>query len=195
MLTPSASFILTVCTGGGSIIDAAKVIILAMANPSVSKEAGLDSIHNIETDSSLKVHWEINPARVPLICVPTTLSAGEYSGFAAATDPRDHIKKLFSHPSSITPTVVILDAALARFSPADIWLSTGVRAMDHCVETLCRITKPDKDADEAAKKGLQLLIRGLLDLKVNPDDNNARLKTLLGACYSMDGSLSSLVCL
>jgi alcohol dehydrogenase class IV len=158
-----------------------------MANPSVTAD-NLDSLKNIMSDASLKVPADMNPATTPLICIPTTLSAGEYSGFAAATDPRDHTKRIFVHPPSITPSVVILDPVLGRMSPAEVWFPSGVRAMDHCIELLCRLTHPDPDVDESAKKGLVLLAKGLLDLKTNADDDKARLNTLLGGCYSMDGN-------
>jgi len=91
------------------------------------------------------------------------------------------------HPASITPSVVILDPVLGRMSPPNVWFTSGVRAMDHCIELLCRVTHPDADVDESAKKGLVLLAKGLLDLKVDPGNNEARLNTLLGGCYSMDG--------
>lgn len=158
-----------------------------MANPSVTAD-NLDSLKTIMSDASMRVPTDMNPATTPLICIPTTLSAGEYSGFAAATDPRDHTKRIFVHPPSITPSVVILDPVLGRMSPAEVWFPSGVRAMDHCIELLCRVTHPDSDVDESAKKGLVLLAKGLLNLKINADDDQARLDTLLGGCYSMDGS-------
>ena len=91
------------------------------------------------------------------------------------------------HPSSITPSVVILDPVLGRMSPSDVWFNSGVRAMDHCIELLCRVTYPDADIDDSAKKGLVLLAKDLLDLKLDPGNDGARLNTLLGGCYSMDG--------
>jgi alcohol dehydrogenase class IV len=93
----------------------------------------------------MKVRTDTNTATTPLICIPTTLSAGEYSSFAAATDPRDHTKRIFVHPASITLSVVILDPGLGRMSPPDVWFTSGVRAMDHCIELLCRVTHPDVD--------------------------------------------------
>ena len=102
------------------------------------------------------------------------------------SDPRDHKKRLLFH-DSITPKVVILDPALGRLSPEDVWISSGIRSMDHCIELLCRVIEPDADVGESAKKGLALLSEGLLKLKKDPDDDEARLATMLGARYSMDG--------
>ena len=61
--------------------------------------------------------------------------------------------------------------------------------VSHCIELLCRIVKMDEDVDEASKKGLALLAGGLIKLKHNPDNVKARLDTLIGGCYSMDGKL------
>ena len=37
----------------------------------------------------------------------------------------------------MTPVSVILDPALSVHTPAWLWLSTGIRAVDHCVEGVC----------------------------------------------------------
>lgn len=128
-----------------------------------------------------------SPVDIPVICVPTTLSGGEYSEVAVGVDPRDGIKKTFKHPS-LVPSVIILDPALALMSPEKVWISSGIRAMDHCIEILCRITSKDDAADETAKEGLRLLARGLLRVKENPRMENCRLETQLGANLAMDGT-------
>lgn len=163
--------------GGGSITDAAKYIVLALANPFVKD---LDSLLALTTGE------QRSPATLPLICIPTTLSAGEYNGGSGWNDPRDHKKRLL-WDSSMTPQVVILDPALGRLSPEDVWISSGIRSVDHSVELLCRIIEPDADVDVSAKKGLTLLPEGLLKLKKDPDDDEARMATMLGARFSMDG--------
>lgn len=75
--------------------------------------------------------------------------------------------------------------------PIDIWMSTGVRSVDHCVELLSRVTDPDETVDEDAKKGVILLSRGLIKLKRNPDDAEERLNTLIGAGLAMEGESDS----
>lgn len=126
------------------------------------------------------------PSTVPIIVIPTTLSAGEYSPYAGCVDPRDMTKYTFIHPS-VCPKVVILDGKLCTSTPIDVWLSTGVRAIDHCAELLSRITDPDLEVDETSKKGIVLLSRGMIKLVRNPDNVDERLNTLLGAGMAMDG--------
>lgn len=179
----NADMLLTL--GGGSITDAAKFIALALANPSV-QSSDLDSLVAITTEDVQKNGEPRQPAALPLVCIPTTLSAGEYVGGGGWTDSRDHKKLILIH-ESMTPKAVILDPVLARLSPEDVWIPSGIRSIDHCIELLCRVIEPDADVDESAKKGLALLAGGLLKLKRDPGDDEARLATMLGARFSMDG--------
>jgi alcohol dehydrogenase class IV len=79
---------------------------------------------------------------------------------------------------------VILDAALTTTTPDKYWLSTGVRAVDHCVETLCSLHS-HREGDEAAEKGLKQLVPGLLASKESKQDLEARHKCQLGVIDAM----------
>lgn len=79
---------------------------------------------------------------------------------------------------------MILDPELATTTPGSVWLSSGVRALDHCVETLCSLLS-NEDADESARLGLKRLIPGLLRCKENPTDIDARLQCFLGGRDAM----------
>src|SRR5690606_11955526 len=70
------------------------------------------------------------------IAVPTTLSAGEFNPLAGCTDPRRKVKEAYVHPL-LVPRAVVLDPAATVHTPDWLWLSTGVRAVDHAVEGLC----------------------------------------------------------
>ena len=123
------------------------------------------------------------PPTIPIISIPTSLSGGEYSDFAGGTHDRTHRKHSFSTPNR-GPALVILDAALSTSTPASIWLSTGIRAVDHCVEALCSLQgKPA--ADETAAKGLALLVPGLLRSKHDGNDVEARHRCQMGAIEAM----------
>ena len=57
--------------------------------------------------------------------------------------------------------LIILDPQLCTLTPPVHWLPSGVRAIDHCVETLCSLqATPTSDADATA--GLKLLVPNLL---------------------------------
>ena len=127
---------------------------------------------------------QIKAPTVPIISVPTSLSAGEYSNFAGGTNDQTNRKHSFQHPVR-GPQLVILDPELAETTPDSIWLSTGVRAVDHCVETLCAIVGTTVATDKLAEKALGMIVPGLLRCKMDHADREARLRCQLGSVDAM----------
>lgn len=130
----------------------------------------------------------VQPPVVPVMCVTTTLSAGEFNPPGGATDDTTHHKQLFWPPNERGPLVLIMDPALTKTTPERVWLSTGLRAMDHCVETICS-SNPKPKGTECSLRGIKSLVPGLLRSKKNPDDLEARLSCQLGAADSMRASV------
>src|SRR5690606_8583984 len=95
------------------------------------------------------------PPVVRQITVPTTLSGGEFSAISGVTDERIKVKEMFRHPR-VMPRAVMLDPAITVHTPAWLWLSTGIRAVDHCVEGICS-GLANGYADAQALHGLSLL--------------------------------------
>ncbi len=78
---------------------------------------------------------------------------------------------------------VILDPAISVHTPEWLFLSTGIRAVDHCVEGICsREAHPYADAQ--ALKGLSMLTLGLARVKQNPRDLEARMDCQIGTWLS-----------
>jgi maleylacetate reductase len=178
---------LIVTVGGGSITDGAKAVQLCLANDIRTPEA-LDAYRPVKgPDGALGPPPCIAPS-VRQISVPTTLSAGEFSAIAGVTDERRKVKELFRHPR-IIPRAVILDPAIIVHTPEWLFLSTGVRAVDHCVEGICS-AEAHPYADAQALRGLSLLSRGLPRVKADPSDVQARLDCQIGSWLSM-GPLAS----
>lgn len=163
-----------VTLGAGSLTDAAKVVSLALANNAMT----FNELETLYVDSPTK-RDTIFPARVPIICIPTSLSAGEYTVNAGATNDETHHKHSFRHPS-MGPRLVILDPELSKTTPESIWLSTGVKAVDHCIECICSI-QANIEGDEAAERALRKLLPGLLQTKASPEEIESRLQCQLGA--------------
>ncbi len=65
-----------------------------------------------------------------------------------------------------------------------LWLSSGVRAVDHAVETLCSLVS-NPYCDGTAMQALRLLSAGLPRVKADGNDMEARLMCQLGAWLSM----------
>jgi alcohol dehydrogenase class IV len=122
---------------------------------------------------------------VPLICIPTSLSGGEYFSLAGGTDDATHHKQAFMQPG-MGSKLVILDAALSIHTPAFYWLSTGIRGVDHCVETICSL-QATEETDKNARTGLRLLVPSLLRSKEDEKDVDARHQSQMGVILAMNG--------
>ena len=178
---------LIVTIGGGSVTDGAKAVQLCVANDVRSPEA-LDALRPIKGADGIVGPPPCRPPTLPLVAVPTTLSAAEFSAIAGVTDERTKTKELFRHPG-IIPRAVILDPAITAHTPQRLFISTGIRALDHCVEGICS-SEANPYGDAQALGGLKLLARGLPAVKADPQNLAARLDALLGAWLSM-GPLST----
>ena len=168
--------------GGGSVTDAAKAVRLCLANDIRTAEA-LDQYRPVKGSDDALGPPPCNAPAVPQVTVPTTLSAGEFSAIAGVTDERSRVKELFRHPR-IIPRAVVLDPAVTVHTPEWLWLSTGIRAVDHCVEGICS-GEANPYADAQALHGLALLCRGLPRVKADPGDLAARLDCQIGSWLSM----------
>jgi alcohol dehydrogenase class IV len=164
---------LIVTIGGGSVTDAAKAVQLCLAN-GVTTVEGIDALRDRPAAA---------PPAVRQIAVPTTLSAGEFSAIAGVTNEATRVKEMLRHPR-IIPVAVVLDPALTRHTPEWLFLSTGIRAVDHCVEGICS-AEAHPFADAQALRGLSLLVDGLKRVKADPADLDARLDCQLGSWLSM----------
>lgn len=173
---------LLVTFGGGSVTDAGKVMQVCLEH-GVTDMAELDDYCIRTTEDGRTQIPELRAARVRQISVPTTLSGGEFNPLGGCTDPRIKVKQGYRHPS-LVPVSVVLDPEPTAHTPEWVWLSTGIRAVDHAVEALCSPNTNDYcDAD--ALHALRLLSRGLPRVKADPADMAARLDCLIGAWLSM----------
>jgi maleylacetate reductase len=169
--------------GGGSITDGAKAVQLCLANEITSAEA-IDALRPVKgPDGAFGPPPGMKPPTVPQVTVPTTLSAGEFSAISGVTDEQHRVKELIRHPG-IMPRIVVLDPAVTVHTPEWLWLSTGIRALDHCVEGICS-GEANPYADAQALHGLSLLTLGLPRVKADPADIEARLNCQIGSWLSM----------
>ncbi len=176
---------LLVTLGGGSVTDAAKMVGLCLGN-GVTAAGHLDNFRARVAPDGTSQRPEVRAPRVRMIAIPTTLSAGEFSAGAGCTDTLRHVKESFSHPQMI-PRTVILDPAASRPTPEWLFLSTGIRAVDHAVEDICSVDG-QPISEGAAYHALRLLGKGLPAVKTDPADLDARLDCQIGAWMSMVGS-------
>ncbi|WP_161850652.1 iron-containing alcohol dehydrogenase [Bradyrhizobium sp. CCBAU 051011] len=173
---------LIVTIGGGSITDGAKAVQLCLAND-VRKPEDIDRIKAGRGGSP-----QLAAPTVRQISVPTTIAGGEFSATAGVTNEKTRVKEGLRHPL-IMPRAVILDPWLSLHTPEWLWLSTGIRAVDHCVEGICsREAHPYGDAQ--ALKGLSMLAQALPRVKADAKDLDARMDCQIGTWLST-GPLAS----
>jgi maleylacetate reductase len=144
--------------GGGSSIDAAKMIAVRLADRSGKAARGL-----------------------PHIAVPTTLSVAELAAGAGFTDSAGN--KAGMRDPRLLPDGVIYDAELTRATPMSLWLSTGIRALDHAIEGfLAEGLHPFSDV--MALEAIRRLFDSLPRAQAVPDDADIRTENQLAAWFS-----------
>jgi alcohol dehydrogenase class IV len=145
----------------------------------VDSSDGLEDLRvKVAADGSHQVP-EIATPPCRQIAVPTTLSAAEFSNIAGCTNPERGIKEHFTAPT-IGPVAVILDPAACLHTPEWLWLSTGIRAVDHAVEGICS-AKPQPFADAVSLHALRLFAGALPANLAAPEDLEARLQSQIAA--------------
>jgi alcohol dehydrogenase len=160
--------------GGGSPIDAAKSIAFAVAT-------GLDML-DPQASARARGFEPRADQLLPHVAVPTTLSAAELSGLAGFTT-EDEREKVGLRSEALIPSAVIYDAEVTLDTPLDLWLSTGIRAVDHAVETiLSRGNHPY--ADTLALESLRRMSSSLRATCADPADRTVRTESQLGAWFS-----------
>lgn len=173
---------LIVTIGGGSVTDAGKIIALLLKHD-VRTVEGFEPLRTYVTDDGQVINPITVGPDVRVICVPTTLSGGEFNALSGATDETVMHKQGYEH-RNMAPIAVVLDPELTLHTPEWLWFSTGVRAVDHAVETLASYASNDF-ADGLADSALRLLVEGLSRVKRDPKDIEGRLKCQVGAWQSM----------
>lgn len=171
---------LVVAIGGGSVVDAAKIVLMCMEHE-IFESMGLDGF---ETTPDRR----FGPFRTPkvrMIAIPSTLSGGEYNSGALVTDTSRKLKQIFNHPMMM-PRSIILDPAITKYTPEKLWLGSGTRAMDHGIEAICS-SRPNVLVNAVCQQGLRYLYDGLRCTKDNPNDEAARLSCQLGSWMSAFG--------
>jgi maleylacetate reductase len=175
---------LIVTFGGGSLTDAGKVVRIALQH-GIDDLDGFDAFRFRVGTDGVRRNPEYAGPSVPQVSIPTTLSAGDFNASAGCTDTRTHVKHSFRHPS-LGPRIIILDPAPTVHTPLWVWLSTGIRALDHATEGICsQFASPVSDMYYV--EALKLLAGALPRVKRTPADLDARLDCLMATWLSTAG--------
>lgn len=162
-LAKDKSIDLLVSVGGGSPIDSAKAIAHILHE---ERNSGNEDPRSF----------------MPSIAIPTTLSVAETTQNAGFTKAGKKVG--VSHPA-LVPRAIILDAELTLSTPERLWLSSGMRAVDHAIEGLYR----PNDFNWVLKNQLLGAVRDLFPLlrlsKKEPHDVAVRQRLQLAVVASL----------
>jgi alcohol dehydrogenase class IV len=177
---------LLISIGGGSAIDTGKMVLLCLAED-ITRADELDEFRVRTDDEGRSVVPTIAAPPCRQIVIPTTLSGGEWSHTTGSTDTVRQIKDIYIQPDLAAP-VVILDPAIAVHTPQWVWSSSGMRAVDHAVGSICsRNAQPFTEA--TTTRGLRMLNRSLRVTLTDPSDLEARLESLVGVWLASTGMM------
>ncbi len=162
-----------IALGGGSPMDAAKVMWLMYENP----EVDFNDIRQKFMDIRKRAFkFPELGKKCKMICIPTTSGTGsEVTPFAVITDNQT-MKKYPLADYSLTPTVAIVDPELALTMPARIAADTGMDVLTHAVEAYVSLLASDF-TDGLAKQAIKMVFDYLPRSVANgKDDFEAREK-------------------
>jgi len=175
---------LIVTVGGGSPLDAVKTALAALAE-GLTEPDQLEPFAITTGPDGDRITPAIGSPPLRQIAAPTTLTGADFSDLAGCVDEATHRKQLLSG-AEIGPAAIILDPAITVHTPMDLWLSSGIRSLDHAVETLCS-SAPEPLADAGALHAIRLLSRSLPATKADPGDLDARLECQLAVGMACAG--------
>lgn len=177
---------LLVAVGGGSVVDATKVVQLCLWKDIDTPDGMAPFAAGFERIQASRFDVPGDPVR--MIAVPTTLSAADFTSRAGITNTETRTKMAFNH-RMLAPRSVVLDPAATVDTPDWLLFSTGIRAVDHAVESyMCPIANPATES--LSLKGLGLLASGLSGIKAAPDDMDARMAAQFGMWHAIWPSTS-----
>lgn len=163
--------------GGGSSIDAAKVIAARATNPyKIVHMSGL-----------LRVAFKL----LPMYAVPTTAGTGSEVTIAAVVSDPASTRKFAIMSPRLVPLAAALDGALMTGLPPPITAATGMDALTHAVEAYVsrnRTQKTDLEALEATRLIMQNLPVAVRDGKnVEARQNMALASFKAGVAFTTAG--------
>jgi alcohol dehydrogenase len=158
-----------VAFGGGSSMDSAKAIAMAIANPKPLRE--------------LAGYLKGRHSPVPIYAVPTTAGTGsEVTVAAVIADPEKHSKVVIIDPR-LVPRMAALDPTLMTGLPPHITAATGIDALTHAVESFVgQWTTPYTEGLSLAATGL--IFENLRTAYTDGGNLAAREKMALASTYA-----------
>ena len=159
----------TIALGGGSVVDAAKVI-------------GMLAVNGGDTED-YQMRGKAVTVEPPLfIAIPTTSGTGaEATKTSVVINNNNHLKKSLYHNTMIAD-VVVLDPSLTLALPARITAATGMDALSHANESYVSLNATPI-TEMYGLKAIELVNKYLEEAYRNPDNLEARAGMMLASYF------------
>ncbi len=170
-----------IALGGGSVIDAAKIMKLKYESPDADLEElaapFMDIRKRVVEYPTEKIH------RARLVAISTTSGTGsEVTPFAVLSD-KEQGRKVTLADYSLTPDVAIVDPQFVMSMPKGLTADTGVDCLTHALEAAVSIyASPYTDSN--AMQAIRLVFKYLPVAYANPHDEEARSMMHNAACIA-----------
>jgi alcohol dehydrogenase class IV len=158
-----------VAFGGGSVMDAAKVIGLAAANGKHPRQ--------------LVGYFRGLHGPAPIYAVPTTAGTGSEVTVAAVVSDPEHERKLVIADTRIVPKMAALDPQLMTGLPAAVTAATGMDALTHAIEAYIGYWGT-RYTDRMALSAVGMIYDNLPVAYANGNDLGARETMALASTYA-----------
>ena len=168
----------------------APVADLDQATDKVLKDDSIDTIISIgggsPIDSAKAISYRSHEKAgkyLHHIAIPTTLSAAECTLGAGYTN-ESGLKTGVAHPE-LAPHCIIYDSKFALHSPERLYMSTGLRALDHSMELMYHPTATEMPCRQMACQAAGTLFKYLPKYKENPKDEDVITQLQLASYASL----------
>jgi len=173
--------------GGGSVLDMCKAIQLCISENVYERGELLKFQLTLSEDGTEMLTASKAPPSIRQIAIPTTLSTSEWTPVTTPIDEDTSLKARFLVPSG-SPVSIIYDPAILAQTPSRLLLSTGIRGLDHAINTVCAAS-PHPFATMLAERAIKLFMENLLLLR-DPENRQAFANCQLAAWYTGMGQMS-----
>ncbi|MBN2618528.1 MAG: bifunctional acetaldehyde-CoA/alcohol dehydrogenase [Spirochaetales bacterium] len=191
-----------IALGGGSPMDAAKIMWLLYEHPEVKFE-GL-ALRFMDIEKRIYTFPEMGK-KANMVAIPTTSGTGsEVTPFAVVTDEKTGMKYPIAD-YALTPNIAIIDSQLVESMPKGLTAASGIDAVTHSLEAFASIMSTDY-TNGIALESLRILFKYLPDAYNNgASDKKARERVhnasamagmafsnaFLGICHSLAHKLGA----
>ena len=190
-----------IAVGGGSPMDAAKIMWLLYEHPEVQFE-GL-ALRFMDIRKRIYAFPNMGK-KAELVCIPTTSGTGsEVTPFAIITDEKTGMKWAIAD-YALTPSMAIVDSELAMGQPKGLTASCGIDVLTHALEALVSSMSTDY-TNALSLEAARIIFKYLPQAYADGTNKKAREKVhdastmagmafsnaFLGLCHSMAHKLGA----